>query len=142
MAKVIPTTTRVDQKQQPEAKTSLVGNREIIPTKYQGEHEGIVIKTDIVICPFNPKKACHRQYYLQPTNDRGKPCRIDYEEGFDLDDPELLRTTSPLIVPSPEAVTTALSILERPDTPYHNFIIDVKSTQNGQQNYNRTIGRS
>ncbi|CAC5394296.1 unnamed protein product [Mytilus coruscus] len=72
--------------------------------------------------PFNPKKACHRQYYLQPTSDRGKRCRIDYDEGFDMDDPELLRTpphTSPLIMPSPEAVITAFTILERPETPYH-----------------------
>ncbi|CAC5399210.1 unnamed protein product [Mytilus coruscus] len=121
-AEVIPHTTKVDKNQQTEAKTALEGCREIVPTKYQGEPEGIVIKTDIVISPFNPRKACHRQYYLQPTSDRGKRCRIDYDEGFDMDDPELLRTpphTSPLIMPSPEAVITAFTILERPETPYH-----------------------
>ncbi|CAC5396785.1 unnamed protein product [Mytilus coruscus] len=118
---VIPSTASVDQNHQTEARTSLEGIREITPTKYQGEPEGVIIKTDIVISPFNPRKACHRQYYLHPTNHRGKRCWIDFDEGFDLDDPELLRTlphTSPLIMPSPEAVNTALSILERPDTPY------------------------
>ncbi|CAG2196489.1 unnamed protein product [Mytilus edulis] len=87
------------------------GSREIVPTKYQGEPEGIVIKTETVISPYNPRKACHRQYYLQPTKDRGKRCRIDYDEGFNLDDPELLRIpphTSPLVMPSAEADTSAL----------------------------------
>ncbi|CAG2257603.1 unnamed protein product [Mytilus edulis] len=73
--------------------------------------------------------------------DRGKRCRIDYDEGFDLDDPELLRTppphTSPLLMPSPEAVTTALMILERPDTPYHtprNKVKAKRSTESEPDN--------
>ncbi|CAG2198310.1 CSMD [Mytilus edulis] len=76
----------------------------------------------------------------QPTKDRGKRCRIDYDEGFDLDDPELLRTpphTSPLLMPSPEAVTTALMILERPDTPYHtprNKVKAKRSTESEPDN--------
>ncbi|CAG2214909.1 unnamed protein product [Mytilus edulis] len=129
-----------DQNQQTEAKTAREGSREIVPTKYQGEPEGIIIKTDTVISPYNPRKACHRQYYLQPTKDRGKRCRIDYDEGFDLDDPELLRTpphTSPLLMPSPEAVTTALMILERPDTPYHtprNKVKAKRSTESEPDN--------
>ncbi|CAG2220670.1 unnamed protein product [Mytilus edulis] len=139
-AEVIPHTTKVDQNQQTEAKTAQEGSREIVPTKYQGEPEGIIIKTDTVISPYNPRKACHRQYYLQPTKDRGKRCRIDYDEGFDLDDPELLRTpphTSPLLMPSPEAVTTALMILERPDTPYHtprNKVKAKRSTESEPDN--------
>ncbi|CAG2185155.1 unnamed protein product [Mytilus edulis] len=140
-AEVIPHTTKVDQNQQTEAKTAREGSREIVPTKYQGEPEGIIIKTDTVISPYNPRKACHRQYYLQPTKDRGKRCRIDYDEGFDLDDPELLRTTpphtSPLLMPSPEAVTTALMILERPDTPYHtprNKVKAKRSTESEPDN--------
>ncbi|CAG2256985.1 unnamed protein product [Mytilus edulis] len=82
-AEVIPHTTKVDQNQQTEAKTARDGSREIVPTKYQGEPEGIVIKTDTVISPYNPRKACHRQYYLQSTKDRGKRCRIDFDERFD-----------------------------------------------------------
>ncbi|CAG2233102.1 unnamed protein product [Mytilus edulis] len=118
-----------------DAITSLEGSREIIPTKYQGKPEGIVIKTEIVISPFNPRKACHRQYYLQPTSDRGKRCRIDYDEGFDLDDPEILRIpphTSPLVMPSPGAVAIALTIFERPDTPYYTHRCKVKAKRSSE----------
>lgn len=41
-AEVIPKTISVDQNHQTEAKTSLEGNREITPTKYEDEPEGIV----------------------------------------------------------------------------------------------------
>ncbi|CAG2246253.1 MAO [Mytilus edulis] len=51
----------------------------------------------------------------------GKRSRIDFDEGFDIDDPDLLRTpphTSPVInADSKEAIQTAM-LAARPDTPY------------------------
>ncbi|OPL32999.1 integrin alpha-4, partial [Mytilus galloprovincialis] len=72
--------------------------------------------------PLNIDKNKYAVWRDHLYRNRGKRCRIDYDEGFDLDDPELLRTpphTSPLVMPSPEAVTTALLILGRPDTHNH-----------------------
>ncbi|CAG2197353.1 unnamed protein product [Mytilus edulis] len=79
-AEVIPSIAKVDQNLQIEA----FGIREITPTKYQGETEGIVIKTDIVISLFNSRKALLRSYHFYQINLRGKRCRIDVDEGFDL----------------------------------------------------------
>ncbi|CAC5402049.1 unnamed protein product [Mytilus coruscus] len=76
-AEVIPHTTKVDKNQQTEAKTALEGSREIIPTKYQGEPEGIVIKTDIVISPFNPRKACMPSPILSSANQRQRQAMPD-----------------------------------------------------------------
>ncbi|CAG2188610.1 unnamed protein product [Mytilus edulis] len=65
--------------------------------------------------------ACHRLVFYTSTNDRGKRSRIDFDEGFDIDDPDLLRTpphTSPVInADSKEAIQTAM-LAARPDTPY------------------------
>ncbi|CAG2213596.1 unnamed protein product [Mytilus edulis] len=51
----------------------------------------------------------------------GKRSRIDFDEGFDINDPDLLRTpphTSPVInTESKEAIQTAM-LAARPDTPY------------------------
>ncbi|CAG2196802.1 unnamed protein product [Mytilus edulis] len=70
--------------------------------------------------PKHCRNACHRQSYLC-LNYRDKRCHSDVDERFDLYYPVLLRTpphTSPLIIPSPEEGKTAMSTLERPDTPY------------------------
>lgn len=52
---------------------------------------------------------------------RGKRCRIDFTEGFDIDGPDLLRTPShisPLTLPDTEAIQTTFALQERPDTLY------------------------
>ncbi|CAG2209366.1 HEPH [Mytilus edulis] len=76
---------------QTEARDSVVGHV-LTPTKYKGEPVGVVVNRDIVTSPYNPNKACHRLVFYTSTNDRGKRSRIDFEEGFDIDDPDLLRT--------------------------------------------------
>ncbi|CAG2221636.1 unnamed protein product [Mytilus edulis] len=105
---------------QTEARDSVVGHV-LTPTKYKGEPVGVVVNRDIVTSPYNPNKACHRLVFYTSTNDRGKRSRIDYEDGFDIDHPDLLRTpphTSPVITEqSKEAIQSAIQAA-RPDTPY------------------------
>ncbi|CAG2212431.1 unnamed protein product [Mytilus edulis] len=105
---------------QTEARDSVVGHV-LTPTKYKGEPVGVVVNRDIVTSPYNPNKACHRLVYYTSTNDRGKRSRVDYEDGFDIDHPDLLRTpphTSPVFnEQSKEAIQSAIQAA-RPDTPY------------------------
>ncbi|CAG2200041.1 unnamed protein product [Mytilus edulis] len=116
----IQQTTSVDHITQTEARDTVVG-QVLTPTKYKGEPVGVVVNKDIVTSPYNPKKACHRLVFYTSTNDRGKRSRIDFDEGFDINDPDLLRTpphTSPVInADSKEAIQTAM-LAARPDTPY------------------------
>ncbi|CAG2238122.1 unnamed protein product [Mytilus edulis] len=112
-------TTSVDHNTQTEARDTIVG-QVLTPTKYKGEPVGVVINRDIVTSPYNPNKACHRLIYYTSTTDRGKRSRIDFDEGFDINDPDLLRTpphTSPVSIESKEAMQAAI-LAERPDTPY------------------------
>lgn len=91
------------------------------PTKYKGEPVGVVVNRDIVTSPYNPKKACHHLVFYTSTNDRGKHSRINFDEGFDINDPDLLRTpphTSLVLnADSKEAIHTAM-LAAQPDTPY------------------------
>ncbi|CAG2253442.1 unnamed protein product [Mytilus edulis] len=68
----------------------------------------------------NDKTTPTRKKYTF-TNNRSKRSRIYFDEGFDINDPDLLRTpphTSPVInTESKEAIQTAL-LAARPDTPY------------------------
>ncbi|CAG2217679.1 RRP36 [Mytilus edulis] len=93
----------------------------LTPTKYKGEPVGVVVNRDIVTSPYNPNKACNRLVFYTSSNDRGKRSRIDFEDGFDIDHPDLLRTpphTSPVITDqSKEAIQAAIQAA-RPDTPY------------------------
>ncbi|CAG2231517.1 unnamed protein product [Mytilus edulis] len=100
---VVPTaeyqqTTSVDHITQTEARDTIVGQL-LTPTKYKGEPVGVVVNKDIVTSPYNPNKACNRLVYYTSTTDRGKRSRIDFDEGFDINDPYLLCTpayTSPV----------------------------------------------
>ncbi|CAG2219254.1 unnamed protein product [Mytilus edulis] len=112
-------TTSVDHNTQTEARDTIVG-QVLTPTKYKGEPVGVVINRDIVTSSYNPNKACHRLIYYTSTTDRDKRSRIDFDEGFDINDPDLLRTpphTSPVSIESKEAMQAAI-LAERPDTPY------------------------
>lgn len=117
---VTTTSTSVDNTCQTQARDTVIGIP-LIPTKYRGEPEGINIKTDIVTSPYNSQKACHGHYFYTPSKPRSKRSRIDFTEGFDIDGPDLLCTTShtsPISMPDPEAIQTAFALQERPDTPY------------------------
>ncbi|CAG2210485.1 unnamed protein product [Mytilus edulis] len=95
---------------QTEARDSVVGHV-LTPTKYKGEPVGVVVGH------LQTQKASPGILHLH----RGKRSRIDFDEGFDIDDPDLLRTpphTSPVInADSKEAIQTAM-LAARPDTPY------------------------
>ncbi|CAC5388499.1 unnamed protein product [Mytilus coruscus] len=109
----------VDHNRQTEATYTIVGKL-LTPTKYRGEPVGVVINKDIVTCPYNPKKTCHRVIYYTSTKERGKRSRIYFDEGFDIDNPDLLTTTphtSSLNLQSKEAIEAAI-LSERPNTPY------------------------
>ncbi|CAG2257383.1 NRT [Mytilus edulis] len=105
---------------QTEARNSVV-RHVLTPTKYKGGPVGVVVNRDIVTSPYNPNKACHRLVFYTSTNDRGKRSRIDFEEGFDIDDPVLLRTpphTSPVINEESKEAMQTVTLAARPDTPY------------------------
>ncbi|CAG2230342.1 unnamed protein product [Mytilus edulis] len=111
-------TTSVDHITQTEARDTIVG-QVLTPTKYKGEPVGVVINKDIVTSPYNPNKACHLLIYYTSTTDRGKRSRIDFDEGFNINDPDLPRTpprTSPVSIESKEAMQAAI-LAERTDTP-------------------------
>lgn len=83
---------------QTETRDTIVG-KQLTPTNYKAEPVDVVINTDIVTSPFNPKKACHRLIsYTSAT---------DFDERSDIEDPDLLITpshTSPLNLASKEAI--------------------------------------
>ncbi|CAC5400637.1 unnamed protein product [Mytilus coruscus] len=111
----------VDYSSQTEARNTVVG-KQLAPNKYRGEPVGVIINTDIVTSPYNHRKVCHRLYYYTSATERGKSSRIDLDEEFDIDDPELLRTpphTSPFKITSKEAIKAAI-LAEQPDTPYQH----------------------
>lgn len=68
----------------------------LAPTKYRREPVDVVKNKDIVISLYYFKKEHHR--YTSRT-ERGKRSRIDFVEGFYIDDPDLrnLRRSSYLI---------------------------------------------
>ncbi|CAG2243514.1 unnamed protein product [Mytilus edulis] len=70
------------------------------------------INKDIVTSPYNPNKACLCLVYYTSTTDRGKRSRIDFDEGFDINEPDLLRT------PPHTWLVNIEMLAERPDTPY------------------------
>ncbi|CAC5391974.1 ADCY5 [Mytilus coruscus] len=85
--------------------------------KHRGQHRP---QQDIVTSPYNPKKTYHRLIYYTSTTERGNCSRIDFDEGFDIDNSDLLTTpphTSPLYLQSKEAVESAI-LSERPNTLY------------------------
>ena len=96
---------------QTETRDTIVG-KQLTPTNYKAEPVGVVINTDIVTSPFNPKKACHRLiYYTSAT---------DFDERSEIEDPDLLITpshTSPLNLASKEVIQATI-LSERPNTPY------------------------
>ncbi|CAC5360854.1 unnamed protein product [Mytilus coruscus] len=70
--------------------------------------------------PYNTKKACHCLIYYTLATERDKRSRIDFDEGFDTDDPDLLTTpphTSPLNLTSKDAIEAAI-LSERSNIPY------------------------
>ncbi|CAC5413775.1 unnamed protein product [Mytilus coruscus] len=116
------TEASVHHNSQTEAMDTIVGKL-LTPTKYRGEPMGVVINKDIVTSPYSPKKTCHRLMYYTSTTERGKRSRIDFDAGFDIDDPDLLTTpphTSTLNLQSKEAIEAAI-LSERPNTPYCNL---------------------
>ncbi|CAC5406399.1 unnamed protein product [Mytilus coruscus] len=113
------TEARVDHNSQTEARDTIVGKL-LTLTNYRGEPVGVVINTDIVTSPYNPKKACHRLIYYTSITERGNRSRIDFDEGFDIDDHDLLTTpplTSNFNHKSKESIEAAI-LSERPNTPY------------------------
>lgn len=96
---------------QTESRDTIVG-KQLTPTNYKAEPVGVVINTDIVTSPFNPKKACHRlTYYTSAT---------DFDERSEIEGPDLLITpshTSPLNLASKEVIQATI-LSERPNTPY------------------------
>ncbi|CAC5425056.1 unnamed protein product [Mytilus coruscus] len=113
------TEASADHNTQTEDRDTIVGQL-LTPTKYRGEPVGVVINRDIVTSPYNPNKACHRLIYYTSTTDRGKRSRIDFDEGFDINDPDLLTTpphTSPFNIESQEAMEATI-LAQRPNTPY------------------------
>ncbi|XP_071134876.1 uncharacterized protein [Mytilus edulis] len=75
-AEVLPHTTKVDQNQQTEATTARDGSREIVPTKYQGEPEGICIKTDTSHQSVQPQEGMPSPI-LPPANQRQRQAMPD-----------------------------------------------------------------
>ncbi|CAC5422186.1 unnamed protein product [Mytilus coruscus] len=113
------TEASADHSTQTEDRDTIVGQL-LTPTKYRGEPVGVIINRDNVTSPYNPNKACHRLIYYTSTTDRGKRSRIDFDEGFDINDPYLLTTpphTSPFNIESQEAMKATI-LAQRPNTPY------------------------
>ncbi|CAG2202230.1 unnamed protein product [Mytilus edulis] len=109
----------VDHNTKTEVRDTIVSQL-LAPTKYRGEPVEVVINRDIVNSLYNHNKACHRLIYYTTTTDRGKRSRIDFDEGFDINDPGLLTSpphTSPFNIESKEAMEAAI-LAERPNTPY------------------------